>query len=318
MYPTHIILKIKQNMQFKQYKELIEREGKLQKDMKNFILKALRKAGGRITYISPSADDDETNLDDKYPVISTLYGKHGTCNIAITGVYLKESSNDIQEIYADGIEQEAERKQEGFLIYPEQFSDIIHFITAPIGESIHSYAQRLALKDLVDKYNKLPHDFISEYGGIKQEYHSENRDNIQKYTQELEDIYIRCSEPEQVTGNTNPLEYPLQLLLDIALHEIPCFEQSQTFSVCVNALGDDGLDIADNDTGLYMEKELCVFLYPCERFEQNTTDEEIINDWENDEGADQCVEKYTPDEFAAMMNDEGFHNQIMYIRFIEH
>ena len=65
-------------------------------------------------------------------------------------------------------------------------------------------------------------------------------------------------------------------------------------------------------------KSLYVFLYPAERFERNASDEEIIADYENDEGQDPCVEKYTLDEFAAMLNDGDFFNQNMYTRFIEH
>lgn len=34
----------------------------------------------------------------------------------------------------------------------------------------------------------------------------------------------------------NPLEYPLRLLLDVATHEISCFEQSGTYDTCVSAL----------------------------------------------------------------------------------
>ncbi len=63
---------------------------------------------------------------------------------------------------------------------------------------------------------------------------------------------------------------------------------------------------------------LYAFLYPAERFERNATDEEIIADYDIDEGADPCVEKYTLDELAAMMNDGGFINQNMYIRFANH
>lgn len=63
-------------------------------------------------------------------------------------------------------------------------------------------------------------------------------------------------------------------------------------------------------------KTLSVFLYPSERFERNATDEEIIADYETDEGLDPCVEKYTLDEFAAMLNNEGFINQNLYARFI--
>ena len=210
-------------MQFKQYKELIEKEEQLQEDMKNFILKSLKENDGRITYISPNADDDETSLDDKYPVISTLYGKHGTYNVAITDVYLQEQENCPVQIYVDGIEQEFEMQRKEFLIYPEQFSDIIHFITAPIREGIHSYAERLALKDLVDKYNKLPHDFLSEYGRIKTEYSRENWDNILKYTEDLEGIYMRCSEPD---CNKDEINSDLMAIVcDLA--ELVLFENKQ-------------------------------------------------------------------------------------------
>jgi hypothetical protein len=65
-------------------------------------------------------------------------------------------------------------------------------------------------------------------------------------------------------------------------------------------------------------KSLYAFLYPAERFDRNATDEEIIADYEIDEGADPCVEKYTLDELAAMMNDGDYINQNMYVRFIEH
>lgn len=65
-------------------------------------------------------------------------------------------------------------------------------------------------------------------------------------------------------------------------------------------------------------KSLYVFLFPAERFSRDATDEEIIADYEIDEGLDPCVEKYTLDEFAAMLNDGDFVNQNMYTRFIEH
>jgi|GEM_PF-1973557 hypothetical protein len=63
-------------------------------------------------------------------------------------------------------------------------------------------------------------------------------------------------------------------------------------------------------------KSLYVFLYPAERFERNATDEEIISDFDTDEGQDPCVEKYTLNEFAALLNDGDFLNQNMYVRFI--
>jgi hypothetical protein len=209
-------------MQLKQYKELIEREQKLQQDMKGFILTALKANGGRITYVSPDADDgdDEPALDDKYPVISTLYGKHNTYNIAVTDVYLVEYGHGHIGIYADGIDRDTETLKKEFPVYPEQFPDIIHFITAPLRERIHFYAARLALKDLVDKYNKLPHEFYSEPGGIKSGYHCESQDNIQKHTARLENLYTGCPEPDSNKQEINSgLMKIIHELADLALIE---------------------------------------------------------------------------------------------------
>lgn len=190
-------------MQLKQYKELIGREQQLKEDMKSFILNALKVKGNHITYISSNANDEDSSLDDKYPVISTLWGKHDTYNIAITDVYLREYESGQAEIYADGIDQDMETVKKDFLIHPEQFSDIVYFIMAPHNEQIFIFASRLALKDLVDKYNKLPGEFFKESGSIKNEFHSENWDNIQKYISELEEIYIRCSDPDSNKHNIN-------------------------------------------------------------------------------------------------------------------
>lgn len=63
---------------------------------------------------------------------------------------------------------------------------------------------------------------------------------------------------------------------------------------------------------------LCVFLYPRERFSRNATDEEITAGYETGQGQGPCVEKYTPDEFAAMLNDGGFLSRNLYIRFINY
>ncbi|KAA6302802.1 MAG: hypothetical protein EZS26_000972 [Candidatus Ordinivivax streblomastigis] len=72
------------------------------------------------------------------------------------------------------------------------------------------------------------------------------------------------------------------------------------------------LDLSGTKEPEPTEKELAVFLYPVESFERNATDEEIISGWE-----DGSVEKLTPDEFAAMINDEGFNGSADWVRFIE-
>lgn len=120
----------------------------------------------------------------------------------------------------------------------------------------------------------------------------------------------RASEPDYITPN--PLERSFRLLLDVALHEIPCFEQSHTFSVCMEALGNDGLVAENGGMRILPEEELSVFLYPLERFERNASNDEILSG-----RADGCVKKYTPDEFAELINDEGFADQEYWVRFIK-
>lgn len=66
------------------------------------------------------------------------------------------------------------------------------------------------------------------------------------------------------------------------------------------------------------KKELSVFLFPLKRFDRNATDGEIISDWENNGEDDVCVEKLTPDEFAARINDNAFNDQKYYVRFIRY
>lgn len=133
--------------------------------------------------------------------------------------------------------------------------------------------------------------------------------------------YLELSEDTEkaiVNIHTNPLEYPLRQLLDVALHEIPCFEQSQIFSICTDALGDDGLETEADALDLKTNKELCVFLFPMSRFERNASDEEIIRDYEDIDHQYTEVQKLTPDELAAMLNDGDFDSQIYYCRFIEY
>ena len=61
-----------------------------------------------------------------------------------------------------------------------------------------------------------------------------------------------------------------------------------------------------------VKKELFAFLYPLEHFERNVSDDEILGGW-----ADGYVDKLTPDEFAAIINDEAFDDSSYWVRFIE-
>ena len=169
-------------------KELVDKETKLQEEMKETIICTLRANNGRITFVSPDIEDEDLSLDDKYPVISTLWGKHGTHNIAITDVYLVETESGHPEIYVDGVEQELENMQRGFMVYPPQFSDIIYFLMTPVSNQIYDYATRLAIKEMVDKYNVLPLALYDENGTILNRYNDEKYSLTQKYILDIEKL----------------------------------------------------------------------------------------------------------------------------------
>lgn len=120
----------------KQYDDLVKREEQLMADMKLFIYNVLKANNNHISCISILNDDEDASLEDKYPVISTLWGKHDNYNIAITDVYLKEYDKDIFEIYADGIDQDTETMKKEFKIHSLQFSDIMYFIMACLKETL--------------------------------------------------------------------------------------------------------------------------------------------------------------------------------------
>jgi hypothetical protein len=61
-----------------------------------------------------------------------------------------------------------------------------------------------------------------------------------------------------------------------------------------------------------VKTQLYAFLYPLKHFDRNVTDSEILSGW-----ADSFVEKLTPDELAARINDECFDDTNLWIRFIE-
>lgn len=118
------------------------------------------------------------------------------------------------------------------------------------------------------------------------------------------------SESPDKMANENPLDYPLRRVLDVGLLEISCFEQSETYNLCVKALA----SLEEKS----QPKELSVFLYPLDRFERNATDAAIIADWESDEEHDVPTRKLSPEEFAAECNDEMFADQIYWVRFIKY
>jgi len=56
-----------------------------------------------------------------------------------------------------------------------------------------------------------------------------------------------------------------------------------------------------------------IYVYPNEKFERNADDESIIRAWKAGE-----AERYTPELFCEMVNDEHFNDLTNWIRAIEH
>lgn len=115
-----------QNMKNKNnFSYLVQKEQTLKNEMKQLIISAIKDNGGRIKFFY-SEDDLE---DVEFPIVSTLNGKYSNPNICITDVYLGIFDN----IYADGIDQQHYNKETELLILPEQYSDIVHFISVVLG-----------------------------------------------------------------------------------------------------------------------------------------------------------------------------------------
>lgn len=114
--------------------------------------------------------------------------------------------------------------------------------------------------------------------------------------------------PNGATRTNNPLEQPLRQLMDVAQLEITGIEESLTFALCEDALKKAG----DEAT-----QTLYAFLYAVERHERNISDNEVINSWNTCDGDDLDTKRLTPDEFAAMINDESFNDLKYWVRFIK-
>lgn len=63
-------------------------------------------------------------------------------------------------------------------------------------------------------------------------------------------------------------------------------------------------------------QKLHAFVWHIEHLERDASDEEILKAWELQDNEVYNVSKYTPDEFAELVNDERFNDQEYYVRFI--
>lgn len=147
----------------------------------------------------------------------------------------------------------------------------------------HTGADETAIREFVDEHwqNLLP-----------------DADNIMAFRKQ--------TAPEQ-----NPLEGPLRRLLDVALLEIPCFEQSLTYDICAAAI--DGLSPETEQRPKSTTRELYAYVWPYDLMERNVSDQKILEAYETEYG----VEKLTPDELAAEINDNDCAFGQCYVRFIE-
>lgn len=109
-------------MDNERYSYLTNKLSEVENEIKDFIIETLKEHGKVSLNLPP--DRDEEADDNRYPVTSTLYGKHDNPQIKITDVYLDEHGH----IYADGIDDSLGTMETGFYIYSEQFSDILYFL----------------------------------------------------------------------------------------------------------------------------------------------------------------------------------------------
>lgn len=157
----------------KEFFYLASEDKKLKEAVKELIFTALKENGGRITFVPKNDDAD-------YPVTATLWGKHDNPIIEITDVYLSGKG----EIFADGYDQSTGILEKEFLIYPEQFLEIMYFIGAVLEwkdtveeenreETVEKPEYEVTIlfgSEVVCEYSdtgEIPsEDWINEHGGV--------------------------------------------------------------------------------------------------------------------------------------------------------
>lgn len=102
----------------------------------------------------------------------------------------------------------------------------------------------------------------------------------------------------------------------------PRTEENEKEEFFLNAINIDWLDtvwkrylecanIKEKD-----EPELYAFVWHFEHMERNVSDAEILKAWELQDNEIYSVSKYTPGEFAELVNDERYNDQKYFVRFI--
>lgn len=113
------------------YRKLGVRQECLHRDMESYIHQRLHENEGRITLEIDEEERLSCDSDDQiYPIITTLYGKHGdNYNIGITDIYLKSGN----QIYADGYDTMNGGFEIGFAVTRDQYYDVAFFIASVLG-----------------------------------------------------------------------------------------------------------------------------------------------------------------------------------------
>lgn len=166
----------------KEYQKIVRTEGGLTKRTGALIISALTEKG-RISFRPEgftNEDDFNKVANEDYPIVVQLCGKHDSPDVRITDVYLGADG----AVYADGIDNETEEWRKDFYVIEDQFRHILHFMAVVLewnqvkiendvmhntNSEIMEMAAELAEKAMVDKYNKLPEDFM-DGENYKEEY----------------------------------------------------------------------------------------------------------------------------------------------------
>jgi hypothetical protein len=109
-------------MNEKEYNRLLKEEKKLNGQMKDLIIKTLKRHYGIIKFVPKGKYD-------KYPMRAILWGRYNNPEVNISEIYL--GKND--DICANGTNVEFCHKEEHFKICPEFYLDALHFIATALG-----------------------------------------------------------------------------------------------------------------------------------------------------------------------------------------
>jgi len=234
-------------MDYIQYKELQRAEQKVREEYLDFIIRVLKKNGGRVSYKSPDFDNDELSFEDRFPIELQLYGKHGNYDIGITDVYIedikKENSNYII-IYADGIDREEGYEMKSFTICSEHYAGIAIFLMAPIRDKLREYAKHLALNELVEKHAELPEVFFDKCGNILKKYHETFYVLVHQNTERMKEVMSLS-----VTATTARQRDELHSRISEIVDELSTLELIKSQHIL-----EDEMMFLDNGCHYYIEK----------------------------------------------------------------